>query len=45
MTRSNLKEMKACTADSRNLDALLQEAEQEVAGLLKTSDGDETDGI
>lgn len=43
--RHLLKEMKACTAGSRNLDALLQEAEQEVAGLLKTSDGDETDGI
>ena len=29
----------------QNADALLQEAEQEVTGLLKTSDGDETDGI
>jgi len=40
-----LKEMKARSAGREDLDALLQEAEQEVTGLLKTSDGDETDGI
>ena len=40
-----LKEMKSHAADDRELDRLLQEAEQEVTGLLKTTDGEETDGI
>ena len=40
-----LKEMKSHAADDRELDRLLQEAEQEVTGLLKTTDGEETVGI
>ena len=40
-----LKELKSHAADDRELDRLLQEAEQEVTGLLKTTDGEETDGI
>ena len=40
-----LKEMRRCAADGRDLDRLLQEAEQEVTGLLRTTDGEETDGI
>ena len=43
--RQLLKEMKVRAAGNRDLDALLQEAEQEITGLLKTSDGEETDGI
>ena len=40
-----LKEMRTRSAGNHDLDALLQEAEQELTGLLKTSDGEETDGI
>ena len=40
-----LKEMKSRAAGNHNLDALLQEAEQELTGLLRTTDGEETDGI
>ena len=43
--RALLKEMRSRAADDRDLDRLLQEAEQEVTGLLKTTDGEETDGI
>ena len=43
--RQLLKEMKIRAAGNHDLDALLREAEQEVTGMLKTSDGEETDGI
>ena len=43
--RALLKEMKSRAADDSNLAVLLQEAEQEVTGLLRTTDGEETDGI
>ena len=43
--RQLLKEMKVRAAGNHDLDALLREAEQEVTGMLKTSDGEETDGI
>ena len=43
--RQLLKEMKVRAADNHDLDVLLREAEQEVTGMLKTSDGEETDGI
>ena len=43
--RMLLKEMRSRAADDSNLAVLLQEAEQEVTGLLKTTDGEETDGI
>ena len=40
-----LKEIRSRAAENRDLDRLLQEAEQEVTGLLRTTDGEETDGI
>ena len=43
--RALLKEIRSRAAENRDLDRLLQEAEQEVTGLLRTTDGEETDGI
>ena len=40
-----LKEMKRRAGESGELNELLREAEEEVTGLLKTSYGEETDGI
>ena len=40
-----LEGMKTHTGEREDLDELLREAEEEITGLLKTSYGEETDGI